>query len=518
MAELSSDLLEIVLKDVAAAGAEPWYAADYAQATGVPRDRLDACLDRLRLSSLVRLTDWVQGRGQGYALTPEGEQVVHNPRLLDRLREGRELPRRAEARSQAGPTPTLREPGTTWDRGEAIRAALLDRAPPAVTRGLILANVVVFLVGLALAMRQHVFDEFLGFSSGNVAVNEIRHETGGLYPQAGDLARGQWWRLVTYAFVHGGLIHLLMNMYVLYVIGGVVEKMWGPVRYLALYLVSAVGGAAVHLYFTPRVGMVGASGGICGLLGSMGVWVMLNRAFLPQQLVSDWMRNIMLNVLLIAFISMVPGVSWGGHLGGGLAGAVVSVPLNFTRFGRGAQRWLGWVGVAAVPAVCVAVVARSVGGGPVQVDLPVDNPAVIQARELYRRIFLEAERLATADYEKFARPLLKGERNLDGAPETAQQYAARFKKTAKKLRELAADLDGAEAFGNRGIKADVAKAREFVEAWANFYTMFAKSLTPAENWGRQQRQDLEAEYGLILRLYEWVRRSALFRANLRDED
>src|SRR5262245_22554964 len=223
MAELSTDLLEIVLKDVAAAGAEPWYAADYAQATGVPRDRLDACLDRLRLSGLVRLTDWVQGRGQGYLLTPEGKHVLGNPRLLDRLRGGRELPRMAETRYQAAP-PTLREQGTAWDRGEAIRAALLDRSPAALTRGLVFANIAVFLVGLALAMRQQVFNEYLGFSSDNLAVNLIHHDTGGLYPRLGDLERGEWWRLLSYAFVHGGLLHLLMNMWALYVIGSVAEK------------------------------------------------------------------------------------------------------------------------------------------------------------------------------------------------------------------------------------------------------------------------------------------------------
>jgi membrane associated rhomboid family serine protease len=495
MAEISTDLLEIVLKDVAAAGDEPWYPAAYAQATGVPRDRLDACLDRLRLSGLVRLTDWEQGRGQGYALTPEGGHVLSNPRLLDRLRAGRELPRPAEARFKAAPrsqaAPTLREPGTAWDRGEAIRAALLDRSPAALTRGLVFANVAVFLVGLALAMRQHVFDEYLGFSSGDQKVNAIRHETGGLYPQAGDLERGQWWRLVTYAFVHGGLLHLLMNMYVLYAIGSVVEKMWGPVRYLALYLVSCVGGAAVHMYFT-RAGMVGASGGICGLLGSMGAWVMLNRAFLPPKLVSDWMRNIMLNVLLIAFISMVPGVSWGGHLGGGLAGAVVSVPLNYTRFGRGAQRWLGWVGVAAVPLAAVALVHYSVSSlhaaqPQVRVEVPEDDPGVQELRKNYARTIHGANGIVVNTYNDEGKQFLEGGKSPKKDPQAAEKAITAFSGAHAKLQATGQRLAKAGPFDNAEVRRFVTLVRVYLSRAEVFFQGFAQTLERPGAWTDDQK-------------------------------
>src|SRR5437879_4299129 len=82
MADVSTDLLEMALREIAAARTEPWYPSVYCQATGVSRDALDRCLDQLRLAGLVRLTDWEQGRGQGYALTPEGQVVLDNPRLL----------------------------------------------------------------------------------------------------------------------------------------------------------------------------------------------------------------------------------------------------------------------------------------------------------------------------------------------------------------------------------------------------------------------------------------------------
>src|SRR5208282_4150701 len=121
MAKTSTDLLEIILRECAASGTQPWYPSVYAQETGVPREALDASCDELRLGGLVRLTDWVQGRGQGYVLTPEGMEAVQSPRLLGRLRaEGVPAPTAPTAT-----TPGVRADGrtTTWDRGEDARAA-----------------------------------------------------------------------------------------------------------------------------------------------------------------------------------------------------------------------------------------------------------------------------------------------------------------------------------------------------------------------------------------------------------
>ena len=97
MATPTTDLLEIILRECAGSRPEPWYPSEYARATGVPRPTLDEPLDRLRLGGLVRLTDWVQGKGQGYTLTPAGEQVLERPRLLQRLRDG------AVPRAEAAP-------------------------------------------------------------------------------------------------------------------------------------------------------------------------------------------------------------------------------------------------------------------------------------------------------------------------------------------------------------------------------------------------------------------------------
>src|SRR5947209_11747595 len=87
-AEVEADPLRAVLKLCAAAAPAPWYPRAYAALLGVERDSLDPFLDQLRLGGLIRLTEWTADSGQGYALTPAGEQALRDPALLDHLRAG----------------------------------------------------------------------------------------------------------------------------------------------------------------------------------------------------------------------------------------------------------------------------------------------------------------------------------------------------------------------------------------------------------------------------------------------
>src|SRR5262249_50708874 len=154
--------------------------------------------------------------------------------------------------------PAPRAAGTAWDRGDAVRAALLNPARPVVTRILLALNLVWFLVGLWLASRHNATGPYLSFAGGDQKVNEIRHKLGTLHID--DIVQnGEWWRLISYSFVHLGFIHLAMNMYVLYAIGSMVEVFWGSFRYLVLYLTAALVGGAFQLLIDPRVGVGGAS-------------------------------------------------------------------------------------------------------------------------------------------------------------------------------------------------------------------------------------------------------------------
>ncbi len=510
MADVSTDLLEMALREIAAARTEPWYPSVYCQATGVPREAVDRCLDQLRLAGLVRLTDWEQGRGQGYALTPEGQIVLDNPRLLARLREGREIPR-PRLRTAPPEDRSLRETGTTYDRGEAIRNALLAPGRPVITIVLLWLNIAVFLLGLVQAVRLGVANDYLASTQGQHPVPTIRHELGALFLP--DLTvNNQWWRLLSYCFVHGGLLHLAMNMFALYMFGALVEKLWGRVRYLIVYLVSGLGGAVLQLVVAPNSGLVGASGCLCGLLGSMGVWVVMNRPFLPAKLASNWMNNLLVNAMLIVFISMLPNVSWAGHLGGGVAGAVISVPLIWTLYGRGAQRWLGWVGVAAVPVIAFLILYKSIapalaqGQELAQLEALVTSPEFPKARRDYAPILRKMDQIGD-DAFRAAEPFLTGAKKPQTDIEEAKATRAKIVAAHTKLQEQIDRLAKVPRFDNTALQKHVQLAKDFSTKEELFINKMAQGLSPGGNWSRA---DLIREWQELVRFWQKQVRGSVY--------
>jgi membrane associated rhomboid family serine protease len=134
---------------------------------------------------------------------------------------------------------------------------------------------------------------------------------------------GEWWRVFTAAFLHIGPLHLLMNMLGLLIFGSELERLLGRVRFLALYLLSVLGGAAaIQLFGDPRVPVAGASTAIYGLLGALVVLMLVNRQDL---------RGLLTLIALNVVISFLPGVSLLGHLGGLIAGALTAGILVLTR-------------------------------------------------------------------------------------------------------------------------------------------------------------------------------------------
>ena len=128
MTNPATDPLEIILQQCASAAPDPWYPRTYAEITGVSRDSLDAPLEKLRLGGLVRLTEWVQGKGQGYALTPEGVHALRDPRSLDRVRDGKPLPSRQEiADGDGSETLTAQGQRNGIARGVILAAAIVWR-------------------------------------------------------------------------------------------------------------------------------------------------------------------------------------------------------------------------------------------------------------------------------------------------------------------------------------------------------------------------------------------------------
>jgi membrane associated rhomboid family serine protease len=134
------------------------------------------------------------------------------------------------------------------------------------------------------------------------------------------------WRMLTSAFVHsqGFILHIVLNMYMLWLFGQALEPLLGRIRFLAVYLLSALGGSVGYLLLTPMlppVGVEGASGAIFGLFGAMLV-VQSQRGGDTRQL---WVL-IAINGA-IGFI--VPGIAWQAHLGGLVTGAACAAAIAY---------------------------------------------------------------------------------------------------------------------------------------------------------------------------------------------
>jgi membrane associated rhomboid family serine protease len=320
--------LEALLRQCASAAPEPWYPRAFSARSGVPLEEVYQWLELLFLDGLVRKAPGSKETGPGVVLTPDGEKVLHDPEALRRLREGRSV-----------------RPG---DPGGAAREMLLRPARPRVSRWLLYACLLWFGYSALLAQNAASLNLFLaGAQSEKVA--EVISRSGAL--DLVQLVRGEWWRLLTAAFVHIGLLHLAMNMFWLFMAGGMAERMWGRLRFLVIYLLGAFGcsvaGASIDPHLAPSAG---ASGALCAMLGAELVWVLLNGRYLPRDLKRRWRLGLFFNVLIIgSLIFFFPAVGAWGHLGGGVTGVVVGLLLHYQRFGPRPVRWLALALLAALP-------------------------------------------------------------------------------------------------------------------------------------------------------------------------
>jgi membrane associated rhomboid family serine protease len=160
---------------------------------------------------------------------------------------------------------------------------------------------------------------------------------------------GDWWRPFTAAFLHYGVVHLALNMISLLIFGSELERLLGRGRYLTVYLVSIVGGAAaIQLLGDPFGQVAGASTAIYGLMGAFGVVLVHQKQDL---------RGLLTLLAINLVISFLPGVSLIGHLGGLVGGAATAAVLIGTR----RSRPLAVSGVAGLVAVLLVLVFAGLG-------------------------------------------------------------------------------------------------------------------------------------------------------------
>ena len=128
------------------------------------------------------------------------------------------------------------------------------------------------------------------------------------------LLRGEWWRLITAGFLHGGTFHFLMNSWVLFDLGARVEEYYGTSRYLVIYLGSSIFGFLVSMYWSPYLS-IGASAAACGLIGAMMAYGRRTGSSFIWKFYLRW-------AILIAVIGLMPGfhIDNAAHFGGLVAG------------------------------------------------------------------------------------------------------------------------------------------------------------------------------------------------------
>jgi len=220
------------------------------------------------------------------------------------------------------------------------RAAFGRATDPVATKALIGLNLAAF-VAMAVTSGQP------GRAAGPVFINWATFGPG--------VATGEWYRLVTGAFLHAGVLHLGMNMFLLWLLGQALEPALGRARFVGVYAVSLLGGSLGVMLLDPAAPTVGASGAVFGLMGALVV-LQLRAGQSPWQ--SGIGTLVVLN-LIITFA--VPGISIGGHVGGLVAGGMAALGLSPGSSRRQVPAAVGLGGLAVlglVLAVAGVIVAR----------------------------------------------------------------------------------------------------------------------------------------------------------------
>jgi membrane associated rhomboid family serine protease len=167
---------------------------------------------------------------------------------------------------------------------------------------------------------------------------------------------GDYWRLVTGGFLHAGLLHLAFNMYLLWILGQMLEPMLGSGRFAMLYFTALLWGSFGALLLTPDARTVGASGAVFGLMGAAAVEL---RARGINPFKTDIGVLILFNLALSFLLS---GISIGGHIGGLIGGALAGMAIGYAD--RRRNRALGYVACAGLMVVAVVGgIAASSGSG-----------------------------------------------------------------------------------------------------------------------------------------------------------
>ncbi|MEU4552556.1 rhomboid family intramembrane serine protease [Micromonospora violae] len=202
-----------------------------------------------------------------------------------------------------------------------------------VTKGIIALNVLLMVLSIASDRGGDAAvggSGFGGLMGGSTPLTNWGSVLGlAVFPDGtlGGIADGEWYRLVTAMFLHYGVIHLLLNMWALWVLGRSLEANLGPLRFGALYLIAGLGGnVAAYLFSAQNSATAGASTAVFGLFAALII--------IGRKMGRDVSQVLPILVINLVFTLTVPGISIPGHLGGLAFGALMALVLAYAPRGR----------------------------------------------------------------------------------------------------------------------------------------------------------------------------------------
>jgi membrane associated rhomboid family serine protease len=234
----------------------------------------------------------------------------------------------------------VREGRATTRQARTAFGGMVPAQVGQVTRLLIAINVVVFII----QQTSNTFTEkYALISDAFVPQISLAHRVG--------VAHGEYYRLLTSAFMHQNVLHIAFNMYALLVVGPIVEHALGRLRFVVLYLLAALGGSAVaYVFASPTSETLGASGAIFGLFAALFV--------VARRLGTDASGIVATIAINLVITFTLPNISWEGHLGGLVTGGFLAAAYGYAPRGARTQVQVA-SSLVVVGAIVLAVALRT---------------------------------------------------------------------------------------------------------------------------------------------------------------
>jgi len=303
---------------------------------------------------------------------------------------------------------------------------------------------------------------------------------------------GQWWRLFTYMFVHGGVVHIAMNMWCLWSIGGLCESLYGRWTYAAIYVITGIAGGLASVGWNPGVLSVGASGALFGITGALIASFYLGEFSFGEVSVKSTLSSLLFFAgFSLFFGSVYPGIDNSAHIGGLISGLIIGaliavVAPQSDSLGRRASV----IGLGALLVLAAGYGVDRWRGGPIRMSLAYralaenepdraiaqlqaiirQSPNLPQAHFALAQSFFAKDRFPQAEAE-FKRVLELQPKNLDARFELGLVYLSEKRiEDAKNTfsQMLAADANNADA--HYGLGLALVDEGQFQPAVAEFKT------------------------------------------------